>query len=51
MVAKKTETKHIKTNQRENITTLPTSGKYTSLSRESQTHSLPLGPPSELSTH
>lgn len=48
---KKTETKHIKTNQRKNITTIPTSGKYTSLSRVSQTHSLPLGPPSELSTH
>lgn len=50
MVAKKTETKHIKTNQRKNITTLPTSGKHSSLSRVSQTHSLPLGPPSELIT-
>lgn len=50
MVAKKTETKHIKTNQKKPITTLPTSDKQTSLSRASQTHSLPLGPPSELST-
>lgn len=49
MVAKKTETKHIKTNQRKNITTLPTVTN-SSLSRVSQTHSLPLGPPSELST-
>lgn len=31
MAAKKTETKHIKTNQRKNITTLPTSGKHSSL--------------------
>lgn len=50
MVAKKIETKHIKTNQQKKpITTLPTSDKYCSLSRVRQTHSLPLGLPSELS--
>lgn len=50
MVAKKTETKHIKTNQKQTITTLPTSDKCSPLSRARQTHALPLGPPSELST-